>query len=97
MSLGDEGTLASMRRLGGRLIDIETPVGPLRVALWVDGWVLAWRREGTETTEEVVDVFARVDADLLPSLVRIGMTDEVAATLAEDLIAMRAVMDADGE
>jgi hypothetical protein len=48
-----------MRRHDRREVDLETEAGPLRVGLWRDKWVLAWRRDGSEELEEVFDVFAR--------------------------------------
>jgi hypothetical protein len=54
---------------------------------------LAWRRDGSEAVEEVFDVFAREAEDLVPQLVRIGMTKQPARALAAELIAERAVMN----
>jgi len=75
------------------MVDVDSEAGPLRVALWRDSWVLAWRREGLEASEEVFDVFARGAEDLVPPLVHIGMSEQAAGTLAQELIAERAVMD----
>ena len=82
-----------MRRHNRRKVDLETEAGPLRVGLWRDKWVLAWRRDGSEELEEVFDVFARQAEDLVHPLVRIGMTEQPARALAAELIAERAVMD----
>jgi hypothetical protein len=82
-----------IRRYENRIVDTESDAGPLRVALWRDKWVLAWRREGSETAEEVFDVFARYAEDLTPPLVHMGMTEKAAQVLANELIAERAVMD----
>jgi hypothetical protein len=86
-----------VRRHDHREVDLETEVGPLRVALWRDKWVLAWRRDGSEAVEEVFDVFAREAEDLVPPLVDIGMTAQPARALAVELIAERAVMDEEDE
>jgi hypothetical protein len=90
---GAAGQNVCIRRYENRIVDTESDAGPLRVALWRDKWVLAWRREGSEAAEEVFDVFARRGEDLMPPLLDIGMTEQAARTLAEELIAERAVMD----
>ena len=86
-----------MRRHDRREVDVETEAGPLRVALWRDKWVLTSRRRGSEAIEELFDVFARAAEDLVPPLVRIGMAEQPARALADELIAERAVMDRDEE
>jgi hypothetical protein len=86
-----------MRRHGGREVDLETEVGPLRVGLWSDQWVLAHRREGSEELDELFDVVAREPQDLVAPLVSTGMTEQAARALAEELIAERAVMDREEE
>ncbi len=91
------GQDAYVRRHDRRQVDLETEAGPLRVALWRDKWVLAWRRDGSEAVEEVFDVFARQAEDLVPPLVRIGMSEQPAQALASELIAERAVMDEEDE
>ena len=68
------GQDAYVRRRDDRQVDLETEAGPLRVALWRDRWVLAWRRDGSGAVEEVFDVFAREAEDLVPPLVRSGET-----------------------
>jgi hypothetical protein len=88
---------AYVRRHDRREVDLETEAGPLRVALWRDKWVLAWRRDGSDAVEEVFDVFARQAEDLVLPLVRIGMTEQPAQALAAELIAERAVMDEEDE
>ncbi len=87
------GQNVCIRRYENRIVDTESDAGPLRVALWRDKWVLAWRREGSETAEEVFDVFARYAEDLTAPLVHLGITDQAARALANELIAERAVMD----
>ena len=82
-----------MRRHDHREVELETEAGPLRVGLWTDKWVIAWRLDGSEEAEEVFDVRAREAEDLVPPLVRIGMTEQAARALALELIAERAVMD----
>jgi hypothetical protein len=82
-----------VRRHNRREVDLETEVGPLRVGLWTDKWVLAWRLDASKAVEEVFDVSAREAEDLVPPLVRIGMTEQAARALALELIAERAVMD----
>jgi hypothetical protein len=82
-----------VRRHNRREVDLETEAGPLRAGLWRDKWVLAWRLDGSEAVEEVFDVSAREAEDLVPPLVRIGMTEQAARALALELIAERAVMD----
>jgi hypothetical protein len=72
------GQDAYVRRHHRREVDLETEAGPLRVALWRDKWVLAWRRDGSEAVEEVFDVFARQAEDLVLPLVRIGMSEQPA-------------------
>ena len=86
-----------MRRHGGREVDLETEVGPLRVGLWSDQWVLAHRREGSEELDELFDVVAREPQDLVAPLVSTGMTEQAARALAEELIGERAVMDREEE
>jgi hypothetical protein len=78
------------------MVDVESDAGPLRVALWEDHWVLAWRREGSEPTEELFDVFADGAENLVPPLVHVGMTEQAARALANELIAERALMDGEG-
>ena len=91
------GQDARVRRHNRREVDLETEAGPLRVGLWSDKWVLAWRRDGSEAVEEVFDVSAREAAreadDLVHPLVRIGMSGQAARALAVELIAERAMMD----
>jgi alkylhydroperoxidase family enzyme len=84
-----------VRRQGAREVDVDTQAGPLRVRLWNDNWVLAWRRSGGEAVEEVFDVFARNPADLVSPLVGLGLTEQAAVELAQQLIAERAAMDQD--
>jgi len=82
-----------VRRHDHREVELETEAGPLRVGLWTDKWVIAWRLYDSEEAEEVFDVRAREAEDLVPPLVRIGMTEQAARALALELIAERAVMD----
>jgi hypothetical protein len=86
-----------MWRHSPREVDLDTQAGPLRVGLWRDQWVLACRREGSKTLDEVFDVVAREPQDLMTPLVHIGITEQAARALAEELIAERAVMDKEEE
>ena len=87
------GTIARVRRHDRRLVDVDTEAGQLRIGLWSDGWVLAWRREGDETRAEVFDDFAPVAEDIVPPLVNLGIGDGAARRLAGELISERAAMD----
>jgi hypothetical protein len=83
-----------MQRHSTREVDVDTEAGSFRIGLWGDNWVLAWRRTGNdETAEEVFDVLAREAEDLVPPLAGLGLTEQAARGLADQLIAERAEMD----
>jgi hypothetical protein len=86
-----------VRRQSAREVDVDTEAGPLRIGLWSDNWVLAWRRVGHESGEEVFDVFARGAEDLVSPLVGLGLSEKAARGLAGQLISERAAMDKDEE
>jgi hypothetical protein len=82
-----------VKRHSAREVDLETDVGPLRIGLWSDGWVLAWRRKGADARDEVFDVYAADPEALAIPLRKLGMTEEAAHQLATELVAERAMMD----
>ena len=70
-----------MTKRSHREVDLDSEVGPMRVGLWADRWVIGWLRQGEEPMRELFDVFAPSAEDLVGPLLA-GLSQAAAARLA---------------